>query len=100
MRLTFSRKARRDLTEIADFIAIEDATAAKRFVMELMDVAARLVTRPQAYSRQPGTDFHKKPFRSYVIYYAVRTDSIHIVTFRHAARATVASSDLDRWAHE
>jgi plasmid stabilization system protein ParE len=87
MRVRFLRRARRQLGEIYDYIALNDASAARAVITRVESVASLLSENPhlgRAVSPSGIRMFPVPPY-PYVIYYRVRQD-VEILRVRHAAR--------------
>jgi toxin ParE1/3/4 len=87
-RLRFSGRAELDLIEIGDFIALDSASNAGRFVAGLEEYCRVLEAHPLlGRAREellPG--LRSLPYRRYVIFYRVTADDIEIVRVLHSAR--------------
>lgn len=88
MQLLFSPAAGADLTNIALYIAADDAERAVEFVGKLEAACGILTEHPLAGVARPeiGDDLRSKPYGRYVIYYRVLPGSVRIERFLHGAR--------------
>ncbi len=90
MNLRFTRRAARDLEDIADYIREQNPGAAKRVRAAIIRSLQTLVLFPRI-GRQQATEgvrkFVTRPFR-YLIYYAVddAAEEISVLTIQHPAR--------------
>ena len=94
MRLRWTKRAERDLNEIASYIGRESPAAAARFVLELIDrLEANLSRRPA--SGRPGRVLGTRELvigrLPYIVPYRVREKDIEIMRVLHASR---------RWPYE
>ena len=89
MTAEFSRRARRDLEEIFDYIAIEDPAAARRVIDAILQTADLLAARPHIGIRN-ARSLNLRSFRvsryPYRLHYMIRERRVVIVHIRHAAR--------------
>jgi plasmid stabilization system protein ParE len=92
MRLFITRAATRDLAEIEAFIARDSASAARRFVLKLLDACEGLVDQPRAYAEVGVQNLRKRPFDDYLIFYRL-SETVEIVRILHAARDWVRLLD-------
>jgi toxin ParE1/3/4 len=92
MQLRFSRRAERDLEDIADFIARDNPARAISYIRELREHCRRLLVFPQAASLRPelGEGVRLSVFGRYLILYLVHDEALEIRRVVHGAR------DLDR----
>jgi toxin ParE1/3/4 len=90
MKLRFTSRAIKDLTDIADYIRERDPSAALRVRASILDSLQNLVVFPEAGRRQKLYGVRKLVTRrySYIIYYVLdeTTDEIVILTIQHPAR--------------
>ena len=94
MRLRWTKRAERDLDEIASYIGQDSPAAAARVVLELIDrVEANLTKRPAAgrAGRVLGTRELVIGELPYVVPYRVRENDIEILRVLHTSR---------RWPYE
>ena len=92
MELRFSRRAERDLEDIADFIARENPARAVSYIQEVREHCRRLLMFPEAAPLRPelGEGVRLSVFGRYVILYLVHDEVLEIRRVVHGAR------DLDR----
>lgn len=89
MKVVFSRRSGREVEEIADFIAADNAGRAESFAEELIGKARSLALHPH---RHPLLDGHEREgirkcaHGKYVILYRVETDKILVLHILHGAR--------------
>jgi plasmid stabilization system protein ParE len=84
-----SARAKRDLAEIAFFIAEDSPARAQSFVTELEEVCLQLGTMPRAFPLLPRhrrTGIRKRLYGDYLIFYLVLTKTVEIVHILHGAR--------------
>ena len=94
MRLRWTRRAERDLDEIASYIGQDSPAAAARVILELIDrVEASLTKRPAIgrAGRVLGTRELVMGELPYVVPYRVREQDIEILRVLHTSR---------RWPYE
>ena len=87
-RLVFAENAERDLTEIGDFIARDNAAAAAQFVMRIHEHCQLLAARPNIGRERPelAQQLRSFPLGRYVIFYRAVDDRVEIVRVLHGAR--------------
>jgi len=89
MKVGFSRRAKRDLEEIFDYIATDNPAAAQRVRRAILDTVEVIATRPylgikNARSRELRSRLVTRyPYR---VHYLVGDKEIFIVHIRHSAR--------------
>ncbi|NNM70794.1 type II toxin-antitoxin system RelE/ParE family toxin [Enterovirga aerilata] len=89
MRVIVSLAARKDLSEIADYIARENPRRAESFTMELVAAARAIAETPFAWpvlSRHRTAGVRRKLHGRYLILYRMRQDRVEIVRIVHGAR--------------
>ena len=89
LKLTYTQRALKDLAEIIDHIADDDAEAASRFGSSLLDHLQLLTRFPRMGTDVPQRPGVRKLFHSpIVIYYRVHgiRGVVDILHLRHAAR--------------
>ncbi len=89
MKVVLSRKARNGLQAIGDYIAEDSPRRAISFVKELQERVKAIADTPLGFPFVPGFEssgIRRRPYRDYLIFYAVRADHILIVHIVHAAR--------------
>jgi len=89
MKVVFTRQAYADLDEIALYIAQDSKIRALTFVRELRQKAEDLAVTPQGFPLVPryeASGIRRRPFRNYLIFYAVYETQISIIHILHAAR--------------
>ena len=88
MQVTFSPKARQDLIEIGDHIALDSPANARRFVGKLMEQCQRIGKAPMGYVGRddlaPGV--RMAALERYVIFFRVLGDAVRIERVLHGAR--------------
>ncbi len=83
MKLRWTRRARRDLSEIGRFIARDKPEAARRWVGRLQRKAQEAITAPKVGRRVPELerdDVRELLLRNYRIVYRLREDEIRVLT--------------------
>ena len=91
MRVDFSRRAERDLREIALFISTENPARAISFVMELRTAAQQLGDFPDRYTvvgSRGGEPIRRRPYHNYVIIYRHDPTRVAILRIVHGQRIT------------
>ena len=86
--LRFTRRARRDLDEILDYVADHDYLAAVRLLARL-EAKCRLLARyPQAgrVRRELRAGVRSFPVKPYVVYYAAERGRVTVLRILHGAR--------------
>src|SRR5258708_4643123 len=88
MRVRFTTPARRDLNEISTFFRRENPEAASSVVSRLVEFARALKDQPYEgrATDEPNVRVLIVPPLSYLIFYSVLEDEIHIVHIRHSSR--------------
>jgi toxin ParE1/3/4 len=88
----FTPQARRDLADIADYIAVDNPRRAVTFIEELEERCIALGKAPEAPRRFPqlDADAHILPYRNYVILYRDLPTEVSITRIIHAARDILA----------
>lgn len=94
MRLSWLRKALRDLDDEATYIATDDVAAARLVVKRVLDAVALLSTQPGLGrpGRVPGTRELVVLRTRYIVPYRVRGDAIEVLRVFHTSRRLP-----DRW---
>ncbi len=88
MKLKLSPRAKNDLAEIYDYIAQDNAAAAKRVAKRLREQMKYIMRHPKI---APGRDYIIKglralPVDSYMIYYLLENSEIKIIRVLHATQ--------------
>ena len=88
MRIRYRRRAEADLLNIYETIAIHDPRAADRLIDRIRTSVMRLRQYPEsAQVREAlGGTIRTIPVSSYVVYYRVDRDRVHIIRVLHSAR--------------
>ena len=89
MNVGFSRRARRDLEEIFDYIASDNPEAARRVCRAILDTIKLVSTRPHIGIRNARSRELKSRLVSrypYRVHYLLREKEIFVVHIRHTAR--------------
>ena len=88
MRLSWLRKALRDLDDEATCIATDDVAAARLVVKRVLDAVALLSTQPGLGrpGRVPGTRELVVLRTRYIVPYRVRGDAIEVLRVFHTSR--------------
>ena len=100
MKVAFTYRAERDLEAIGDWIAQDNPTRAKSFVVELREACMRLADNPRAFpilSRHRTHAIRRKAYRNYLILYRIAGETIEVWHVIHGARdyETILSEDFD-----
>lgn len=89
MKVIITEAAETDLEEIADYIALDSPRRAITFTEELLQAALRLGEYPKSYPLVPryeSTGIRRRPYGSYLIFYAVRPDWITVERILNSAQ--------------
>ena len=87
MEIELSAQAEAELTEIADFIAKDNPSAAERYVRRLRDRIEVLREFPEAGHRiRKRFNVRALVERPIIIVYTVKADRIEVLRFWHGAR--------------
>ncbi|MCW5720884.1 MAG: type II toxin-antitoxin system RelE/ParE family toxin [Devosia sp.] len=92
MRVLFSRASRRDMRDIALYIAADNPVRAHSFLGEMEEACRLLANKPYRFGLLPNYEtrgLRRRPFDRYVIIYGVDED--HVIIHRIAN----AALDLD-----
>jgi len=94
MRVRWLRTALRNLDDEATYIAVDDATAARRVVKRVLDAVAQLAEQPALGrpGRVPGTRELIVTGTRYIVPYRVRGEWLEILRVFHTSRRPP-----DRW---
>jgi plasmid stabilization system protein ParE len=91
-QVTFAPRAERDLKSVAFFIARRSSVdIAERFGTRLIDRALTLATMPERGRIVPelgNPEIREIIFKSYRIVYRIRSGTVEVIRFWHAARGT------------
>ncbi len=86
--VTFSPKSRQDLLDIGDYIAKDNRTNARRFVVKLMEQCQRIGNAPMGYTSRddlaPG--LRMAAIGRYVIFFRLMDGTVRIERVLHGAR--------------
>lgn len=98
MKVRFAAIARQELAEIGDHIAMDNRSAARRYVRAVTDHCASLSRFPNRYPAYPefGTGVRKTHYRSHDIYYSVGPSTVLIERIVHSLRDASDLSFPDR----
>jgi toxin ParE1/3/4 len=88
MRVRFTTPAQRDLTQISTFLRQHHPETASRLVSTLIERAKGLVEQPYEGRRADEANVRVLIVSqlSYLIFYSVVEDEIHIIHIRHSSR--------------
>jgi len=89
VKVVFSAQARQGLTEIGDYIALDNPTRARNFVRNLRQKALQIAHNPRLspfMPRHEQTGIRRRPYGNYVIFYRIEDREIAIIHILHAAR--------------
>ena len=88
MNLTWTRPAENDLTEILDFIAEDDPSAAVGTIDRIEAVALRLIDFPLSGREGSVPDTRELPIPGlpFILIYRVREASVEVLRVLHGAR--------------
>jgi addiction module RelE/StbE family toxin len=91
MKLRFTPRATRDLSEIAEFIRAQSPAGAQRVRAAIVESLANLASFPKIGRRQTTEGVRKLVTRkyAYLVYYTIdeSSDEVVVLTIRHPARA-------------
>lgn len=87
-RLCFTPTARRDLTEIAEFIAQDSPQAAGRVLAGIRRCCQKLAATPGLgrYRPEIGRDVQCFPTGNYLVFYRRRGEALEVLAVIHGAR--------------
>ncbi|WP_269514874.1 type II toxin-antitoxin system RelE/ParE family toxin [Brevundimonas subvibrioides] len=90
MRVRFAAVARQELVEVGDYIAIDNRSAARRYVAGLKTHCEALRHFPRRFTACPefGSGLHRTRYRSHDIYYSVQGEIVLVERIVHAMRDT------------
>lgn len=89
MKVVFSRKAERDLEEIADWIARDSSERARTFVAKLIRAAASIGRAPRSYplvDKDRDPQLRRRIRGNYLIFFDIGPDAVEILHIVHGAR--------------
>lgn len=89
MKVFITERAKSDLIEIGEFIAVDNPTRALSFVEELLEKCETLAEKPLAYPLVPRFKkfaIRKRVHGNYLIFYRVRETFIEVIHILHGAR--------------
>ncbi|ESQ81293.1 type II toxin-antitoxin system RelE/ParE family toxin [Asticcacaulis sp. YBE204] len=89
MKVEYTKPARNDLREIANYIAQDNPRRALSFTVELRNKAETIGDAPYGFpimERYQYEGIRRKPFRDYLIFYRINADAIWILRVLHSAR--------------
>jgi plasmid stabilization system protein ParE len=89
VKVVFSAQARQGLTEIGDYIALDNPTRARNFMRKLRQKALQIAHNPRFspfMPRHEQTGIRRRPYGNYVIFYRIEDREIAIIHILHAAR--------------
>lgn len=95
MQLRFSRRAERDLEDIADYIARHNPARAISYVREMREHCRRLMAFPESAPLRPelGAGVRMSIFGRYLILYVSRTEILEVRRVVHGARNLASGID-------
>lgn len=87
-RLRFSPKARQDLLDIGDYIALDSPDRALSFVTELAEHCERIAANPDAYPLTPdlGEGIRRAVHGRYLLFFTAIAGAVRIQRILHGAR--------------
>jgi len=86
VRITWTRRAQRDIAEIRAYIGQFAPLAAQRFSLRLVTAVESLAANPQRGRALLGGRRELTTIPPYLIRYRISGDTIEIITIRHGAR--------------
>ena len=91
MKLRFTQRALKNLSDIADYLSARDPAAAKRVRVTIYGTLRLLIAFPQLGRKQSVESVRKIVTRrySYIVYYLVddQADAVVILSVKHRAQA-------------
>ncbi len=87
MKIVFTNRAKTDLSNIVEYIAKDDISAAGTLKIQIMQTLSALSEHPK--HGRPGRVKDTRELvvhRSYIAVYQIRKDNIEILTIRHTSR--------------
>ncbi|MDR3474849.1 MAG: type II toxin-antitoxin system RelE/ParE family toxin [Devosia sp.] len=98
MKLRFADKARRDLVEIAEYVAMDSPKQADLLVARIEDCCHGLLDSPMRFPvvrKRAGVELRRVVLGNYSIFYMAAPDVVQIVRILHAARDLDSLFPLD-----
>lgn len=89
MKVVIVTRARRDLVEIGDIIAMDDRVRAETFTVELASLAYGLAEYPERFPLIPELahrNVRRRSHGDYLIIYRVDSTKVEVLRFLHGAR--------------
>ncbi len=99
MTIEWSARARSDIRELQKYIAKDSPHYARRFIGKIFGAVEKLVDHPKIGRQVPEAhrdDVRELIFQGYRIIYAIKRDSVYIVTVVHGSRA-LTRTDIKTW---
>jgi addiction module RelE/StbE family toxin len=93
MKVRFTRRAQRDLTQIHDYISQDSPTIASRFITRLIERAREIGDHPMAGRATDDPDVRVVVARRlrYLIFYTIAENELQITHIRHTSRRRPSS---------
>ncbi|MBN2804431.1 MAG: type II toxin-antitoxin system RelE/ParE family toxin [Deltaproteobacteria bacterium] len=88
-RLVWTEPALQDLEAIAEYVALDDVSAAKRLVTQVFSVVEKLEDFPESGRRPPelrGTQYREKIVGPCRIFYRVEKDAVFVLYIMRGER--------------
>lgn len=92
MRIRLSSRAKRDLREIANYLATKNVVASQRVLsainVAILQIADRRLAGQRLEHLRPGLRAFPAgpPAREYVVFYHFKDDALHVLTVLHGRR--------------
>ncbi|MCC5847377.1 MAG: type II toxin-antitoxin system RelE/ParE family toxin [Verrucomicrobia bacterium] len=88
-RLIWTEPALQDLDEVAEYIALDDPSAAARYVQRVFDCVGRLEVHPKSGKKPP--ELSRSPYREVVVppcrvFYREEGDAVYILYVMRSER--------------
>lgn len=103
MRVIFTQEARRDLADIARYIAVDNPDRARSYVEKLRSACLEIGQMPNAFELVEDTslpELRRRIFAPYLIFYRVEETSISLVRILHGARDYLQILEPQRKLHD
>jgi plasmid stabilization system protein ParE len=89
VKVVFSRNARQELEDIADWIARDNPERARTFVVDLVKRCKAVGRAPYSYpfvDRSRDSALRRRIYRNYLIFFDIRAREVQILHILHGAR--------------
>lgn len=99
MTIRWSARARSDIREVQKYIAKDSPYYARQFIGKIFGAIEKLIDHPKIGRQVPEAerdDVRELIFQGYRIIYAIKRDSVYIVTVVHGSR-DMTRTDIKPW---